>query len=217
MHAKRTGGFVAAAFARTCPVSAARNGSDSSHGRVREIPAAPRRKVRRETDWLQEKAPPAFMVSSLAQVRGICNEITTVTQWQPAFLTNIAWLGPLACLVWQLWRARAPLRPFVANFVVNLVEVELCSIFRICLAWRRLGSKVLVPEWFPRGRELLSAGRDPSKLPPSRRMRQRSQETAVDPVPNTARCPQQRSTQRWSLIYLPPGTVGRTVPFRRAG
>src|SRR5258705_5175372 len=71
MHAKRTGGF--AAVARTCPVPAARNGSDSSHGRVREIPAAPRRNVRRETDWLQEKASPAFMVTCLTSIRSVCN------------------------------------------------------------------------------------------------------------------------------------------------
>src|SRR6266508_1016705 len=75
MHAKRTGGF--AAFARTCPVSAARNGSDSSHGRVREIPAAPRRNARRETDWFQEIASPAFMITCITSIRSVCtNEIT---------------------------------------------------------------------------------------------------------------------------------------------
>src|ERR1051325_6327476 len=75
MHAKRTGGF--GAFARTCPVSAASIGSDSSQGRVRETPAAPRRNARRETDWLQEKALPAFMVTSLASIQLVCiNEIS---------------------------------------------------------------------------------------------------------------------------------------------
>src|SRR5262245_29995299 len=72
MHAKRTGGFVAGALAGISPVSAARNGSDSSHGRVRVIPAAPRRNVRRETDWLQEKAAPAFMVIYVASLRCVC-------------------------------------------------------------------------------------------------------------------------------------------------
>src|SRR5262245_8057784 len=75
MHAKRTGGF--AAFARTGPVSAARIGSDSSHGRVRVIPAAPRRNARRERDSFQEKAWPAFMVTCLPRIHLVCtNEIT---------------------------------------------------------------------------------------------------------------------------------------------
>ena len=47
--AKRTGGFVAAACATILPVSAARNGNDSSQGKVNEMPAPQRkRNVRRE-------------------------------------------------------------------------------------------------------------------------------------------------------------------------
>jgi hypothetical protein len=49
---------------------------------------------------------------------------------------------------------------------------------------------------------ILSAGKIPNKLRPLRLMRQRSQETADDPVPNTVRCPPPRSGQRWLLIYL---------------
>lgn len=47
MQAKRTGGFAAKAGATILPVSAARNGSDSSQGNVNETPA-PRKNVRRE-------------------------------------------------------------------------------------------------------------------------------------------------------------------------
>src|SRR5688572_33345110 len=41
----------------------------------------------------------------------------------------------------------------------KLVEPELGLIFRFWLAWQRLGSTVLLPEWFPRGREVPSAAR----------------------------------------------------------
>src|SRR5262245_57752549 len=48
MQAKRTGGRPLASADDRLPVSAARTGSDSIHGKVRAKPA-PRRKARRET------------------------------------------------------------------------------------------------------------------------------------------------------------------------
>ncbi len=49
------------------------------------------------------------------------------------------------------------------------------------------------------------------------RMRQRCQETADDPTPNTARCPQARSTQHLSRIYPLLCTTDPTLPCRRGG
>src|SRR5207244_7403844 len=67
---------------------------------------------------------------------------------------------------------------FVGNFVGNFVEFELSLSLRIGLTLQRSCSKALVPELFPRGRAVPSAGKDPNKLPPLPMMRRRSQGSA---------------------------------------